>query len=434
MSLRRNILSNAGATAIGSLIQLILVLLLARWLDVGEFAVFITATAVVGFGEMASDFGVRIWGTRQFSVKDSVSGILGPALLSKTSTSLLLILIILLLPFQLLTTKQALLAGIIACTQPSTDPLLWFMRGKERLDIEAVITLGWRTANALVLGATAWFDFGVTSLLAAWLACNLVRVAIEWRVPLLGQLRLSPLFEGQHVRAQVVGVLRQSFPIGIAFLVMAIYQRLGILMLGEIAPPETVSHFGAAFTLVASAGFVATSITVSSFPRLARAAEAGDWADVCAITNNKLKMVMAVFLPACLLGMFAAPWIVHLLYPAAYQDAAIAIVALLPGLYISSVNFALKYLMNTLHNNWMDVISVLSGITVFVLILLLAGGDVLLLVAGAAWGIGEAVIFVVKWRVLRHNKKTRSIELRLHLISYLFLLVVMLKVLGGMSD
>jgi len=431
MSLRRNILSNAGATAIGSLIQLILVLLLARWLDVGEFAVFITATAVVGFGEMASDFGVRIWGTRQFSVKDSVSGILGPALLSKTSTSLLLILIILLLPFQLLTTKQALLAGIIACTQPSTDPLLWFMRGKERLDIEAVITLGWRTANALVLGATAWFDFGVTSLLAAWLACNLVRVAIEWRVPLLGQLRLSPLFEGQHVRAQVVGVLRQSFPIGIAFLVMAIYQRLGILMLGEIAPPETVSHFGAAFTLVASAGFVATSITVSSFPRLARAAEAGDWADVCAITNNKLKMVMAVFLPACLLGMFAAPWVIQLLYPVAYADAAIAMVALLPGLYISTINFSLKYLMNTLAYNWLDVMSVSFGIVVFAVVLILFREENVLLMTGMAWGLGEVGIFAIKWTSLRRDKRIQDVKLARHLVLFLLLLGVMFIVRGG---
>jgi len=421
MSIYRNILSNAGATAIGSLVQLVLILSLSRWLEVKEFAAFITATAVVGLGEMSSDFGVRIWATREFATKATSDGILGPAFLAKLGFSVFLVAIVLVFPFQLLNDEQALLAVLIACTQPSTDPLLWFMRGKERLDVEAVVTLLWRIGYAAILGALALLGSDVTLLLLAWLLCNMIRVWVEWYVPLLTVVRSGRMFEGRGFGLQVMNVVRLSFPIGFAFVVMALYQRLGVLMLGEISQPEPVAHFGAAFTLVSSAGFVATSITVSSFPRLAKAAAADDWMQVSEIANHKLWLIMMVFFPACLIGIIVAPWVVSILFPASYAPTSLVMMVLLPGLYISSINFALKYLMNTLRHNWVDAMSVLIGITVFVAIILSAQKDMLLQMVGLAWGVGEAFIFMVKWWVLQKDKRTCQIRLLRHLVVFVVL-------------
>lgn len=425
MSYTRNILSNAGATAIGSAVQLILMLGLVRWLSVPDFAVFVTATAIVGFGEMASDFGVRIWSTRQFATRASSEGILGPALLSKAIFSVLSVLVILLLPFQHMTPPQVLLAALIACTQPSTDPLLWYLRGKERLDIEAAITLSWRIGNAITVGLGAMLNGDVTLLLGLWLFSNIVRGFFEWRKSHMLDLTNAPLFDGAGIGSQVLSVIRLSFPLGVAFLVMAIYQRMGVLILGEISTPETVAFFGVAFTLVTSAGFVATSITVSSFPRLVRTVKGKDWERLGEITNQKLVLVMAVFFPTCFLGMFVAPWVIRTLYPETYSTSAIAMIALLPGLYISTINFALKYLMNVLNYNWMDVISVCIGMLVFTFSLIGFKEQNLLLTAGIAWGIGETAIFAIKWAVLRSDKRTRRVKLSRHLFIYLLLLLVM---------
>lgn len=433
MNLYRNILSNAGATALGSAIQLLLLLALARWLPIEQFAVFITATATVGFGEMASDFGVRIWVTRQFAISSIIDGILGLGLLLKAIFSTLLTLVVLLLPFQLLTTQEALLVALVACTQPSTDPLLWYMRGKERLDIEALISLNWRIVNALLIGLAAWSGQSVPLLLSLWLMSNLLRIMVEWQLPVLGALRRAALLGSGNVLGQIIQVVRQSFPIGIAFFVMALYQRLGVLMLGVLAAPETVAHFGAAFTLVASAGFAATSITVATFPKLARAVHEENWQEVSAIANRKLRLVSVVFFPSCLLGMYFAPFIVRIVYPSAYVESAVAMVALLPGLYISSINFALKYLMNTIHKNWMDVVSVLFGIGVFLLAVVSADPSQFLKVVGLAWGLGEASIFITKWAVLKHDARMQSLGLVYHLALFLILVTVMMNIAGGIS-
>lgn len=434
MSLARNILSNAGATAVSSVVQLVLVLSLARWLDVEGFAIYITAVAIVGFGEMASDFGVRIWGTRQFAIRNEVDGILGAALMTKAVFSLLLIMLTLLLPFQLLNVTEALLAALVACSQPSTDPLLWYMRGKERLDIEAAVTLGWRIGNALFIASAAWYGMSVSVLLGIWLASNLLRILVEWKLPLLRELRSARLLENSRVRELIANVISQSFPVGTAFLIMAVYQRLGVLLLGVLAVPETVAHFGAAFTLVASAGFVATSITVASFPKLARAVESKNRDEVCRIVEQKLLWIAAVFFPGCLLGMFLSSWMVGLLYPPAYAEAAIAMMALLPGLYISSINFALKYLMNAIHKNWMDVFSVLAGMLTFVGFLLMAEQGELLKQAGVAWGVGEMAIFFVKLTAIKRDAMLSGIRLLPHLLLFLILFGIMFKTIGAFGD
>lgn len=423
MSFYRNILSHAGATAIGSGVQLVLILALSRWLSIENFAGFIAATAVVGLGEMISDFGVRIWSTRQFAIRDNSEDVLGSALLAKAGFSILLLATILLFPVPILSPEQALLAVLIACIQPSTDPLLWYMRGKGRLDVEAAVTLSWRLANAALLGATAFFVGGLTWLLLGWLVSNAIRTWGEWNMPLLGIIRQGHVFGMEGLRTRALSVARLSFPVGLAFVIMALYQRLGVFVLGKISTPEMVAHFGAAFTLVASAGFVATSITVSSFPTLAKAADAGEWGQVSNIVNQKLWLVMMVFLPACFVGMVVAPWVIAWLYPLAYAPAAVAMVSLLPGLYISSINFALKYVMNILHCNWLDVMSVIVGILIFIAFLLFyKEGKQLLAVAGLGWGIGEASIFLIKWAVLHRDERVNQIKLGRHLAIFMALL------------
>jgi len=414
----KNIFSNAGASALNSVVQLLLILFLARCLSVEAFAVFLTATAIIAVGEIASDFGTRIWATKRFAVSLQPKQIFVHSLVAKGVFSTLFLGIVLAIPLKMLDVIKALLAVAIAMTQPQSDPLIWYLRGKERLDVEAIIVMSWKVASTIAIASIAFGGRDVTVLLTAWLTFNVIRILIEWRLKFLEPLKKGAIsFDRNDFWLKVIC---EAFPIGLAFLLMALYQRLGVLLLGEISNSNTVALYGAAFTLVASSGFLATSITVSSFAPLVRKISQGEWEQTKKVIVRNLNLIMLFFLPACIFGALIAPFAISIIYPKEFIRATIVVFALLPGLYISTINFGLKYSLNALGLNWIDTLSAAFGIIVFSTILLLPKWTSILEVSGWAWGIGELSIFFIKWSAIRKDTRI-TIRLWHHVAIFLSL-------------
>jgi hypothetical protein len=126
----------------------------------GFYAAFLNATFLVGLLEMASDYGARIWATREFSVSESPRSVLKNSVYCKVFYTLVSALALSLIPFNTLTAFDFLLSVLVASTQPSTDPLLWYLRGRERLDIEAVVVLAFRVIVAIGMLAATVLGFG----------------------------------------------------------------------------------------------------------------------------------------------------------------------------------------------------------------------------------------------------------------------------------
>jgi len=418
-SFRRNLVSNASSRAIGSVAQFVLILSLPHWMTVNVFASFLTAVAVVAIGEMASDFGSRIWAIKQFSASLSPKSVFLSALVAKGAFSSILAFIVLLLPFNLLSVEQVALILCIAVTQPSTDPLLWYLIGRERLDIEAGVQLVWRISNVLLITILAYEGVDLVGILFAWLSINITRIAVVWHLSFMNPIKKD--CDGKDILSSGLSVVQLAFPVGLAFLLMSMYQRLGVLLLGEITDVHSVAIYGVAFTLIASAGFVATSITLSSFPLLAKAVANGDWPKVNQIVERKLMLIMIVFLPACIIGAMVSPWVISFFYPKEYSGVTLVMLALLPGLYISSINFALKYFMNALDLNWIDAFSATIGILVFSIFLIIPSWERVAVMAGWAWGLGEVSIFFVKWVAIMRDKNEANLNLARHLLIFLLL-------------
>ena len=423
----KNIFSNAGASAINSAVQLFLILFLARGLSVEAFAGFLTASAVIAVGEIASDFGTRIWATKKFAVSLHPKQIFVYSLLAKTVFSALFLGIVLAIPLKMLDLTKALFAVAIAMTQPQSDPLIWYLRGKERLDIEAIIVISWKVASAVTIALIAIFFGKITTLLATWLIFNIVRILIEWRLQFLDPLKEGTIsFELKNFWLKVI---YEAFPIGLAFLLMALYQRLGVILLGEISDSNTVALYGAAFTLVASSGFLATSITISSFAPMVKKISLRDWEQTQKVIARNLNLIMMVFLPACIFGALIAPFAISIIYPPKFIRATIVVFALLPGLYISTINFGLKYSLNALGLNWIDTLSAACGIIVFSTMLIIPEWRSILEISGWAWGIGELSIFIIKWFAIR---KDARIKIRLwHHVAIFLSLTLLSLMLGG---
>ncbi|MDH4246215.1 MAG: MATE family efflux transporter [Deltaproteobacteria bacterium] len=425
----RNVFSNAGATALSSGAQLVLVASLSRLLDTPDFAVYIGVSALVGVGEMASDFGGRIWATQRFAVNAPPRSVLARSFALKLLFTSLLALGLAVFPFKLLAPLHVALAILIAATQASTDPLLWYLLGRERLDLEAGFMLASRLVTVAALSLAAWMGLPVQVLLLLWLGSNLLRMGVESLSP-----PLRPIWSaaGQGAReAGLVSLMRLVFPIGAAFFAMTIYQRLGVLMLESQGKAEAVALFGAAFSLVAPVGFLATSITISSFTPLARALGNGDAPEALRIINRGMWLVLIVMTPVCLAGVLLAPWIIALVYPAKFAPAAVLMTLLNGGLLISSVNFMLKYVLNAVHRNWSDALSALGGVAAFALVFFSAPPPHRLEWTALGWAVGETTIFIIKLSVLKSHPVLRRVRLAPGVCITLLLWGFIYFVLGG---
>ncbi len=427
MSFTKNVFANVGSVAIGSIIYFIFILSLPRWLSVGGYASFLSATAVVAIGEMASDFGARIWATKQFSFDMNIGRVFWQSLSAKIFYSLLFLSILTIFPIKLLSLQALIIVFFISITQPSTDPFLWYLIAKERLDVESLIQLVWRISNSLVLLLLSYLGNAVMTLLLAWLVMNIIRLIAEFNLSIVRPLK-SKLFKNRILKNLFcTKIIFLVFPIGMAFILMTLYQRLGVLYLGEISNPRVVAIYGVAFTLVSAAGFLAPSITVASFPLLISAMKRNDISESKRILNRKLRLVMSVYIMGFFIGSLISPIVVSSFYDKMYMPSAKVIFLLLPGLYISSINFSLKYLMNALALNWYDAFSASMGIMFFSSLLLGVQWENLALVAGVLWGGGEFVIFIIKYFFLRVKVGVDLVGgLYMHLVIYMVLEMVTL--------
>ncbi len=181
---------------------------------------------------------------------------------------------------------------------------------------------------------------------------------------------------------------------------MTLVQRLGVFMLDQMGTDEDIAIYGAAFTLVASAGFVGTAITVSSFPSLAKAVKAGDTSRISSLVNSTVFLVTITMLCVSLAGMLLAPLIFTLLYPDTFSTGASVMAWLLPGLLVSSVNFSLKYTLNAMNINWADLATVLAGLAMFVAIMQYGPVEALPVRAAFSWVCAELFIFLLKAAIL----------------------------------
>lgn len=412
----RNIISNASGNAVHSIVQLGLLFVLIRTLDDTSYAAFLNATFLVGLLEMASDYGGRIWATREFSISDSPRLVLIRSVFCKLFYTAISAAVLSLIPFNTLTGSDFFLSVLVACTQPSTDPLLWFLRGQERLDVEAVVVLVFRIviAGGMLLATLA--GFGLQTLLLVWLAGNGIRMMVELQLqavrPVLKDSFRSSAGIPNQTRSQqpstvsaAVATVRYVFPVGTAFVLTSLFQRATIFLLDVFATPQDVKIYGTAFKVVSTSGFVATGVFVSSFAMLAKAIAANDLDEIRSVVRRKLMLVTMFFVPACLLGILFSVPISDVFHSPQFTEIARVTVLLMPGLYLSCINMGLKYTLNAYELNWQDVGSVVLGIIVLCSVTVFHGGLTWCEAAALGWGLGEAALLSARLGLLWSHRK-----------------------------
>ena len=423
--LGRNIISNASGNALVSALQLALIPLLFAKLDDHTYAAFITAGYLIGLMEIASDYGGRLWAAREFSVAENPRHVFGLSIRTKAFYTIITVIVLSFLPSNKLPLEGFLLSALIAATQPSTDPFLWFMRGRERLDIEAVVVFVSRVVIVIGMAVAALLGTGLIALLSVWLVGNLLRMLVESRLSITRSLfdRTTPTAD--HDQQRTMQTIASVFPFGTALVMTCIFQRTSLWLLDWYATVPEYNIYSTAFKFVNTSGTVATAIFVSSFARLTQAIEADDAEAIRAVIRRKLILVTAVFLPACFFGILLIGPLSGLLTSASVTDVAGVMVLLMPGLYVSCVNMGLKYTLNAYKLNWHDVGAVAVGIAALSIATVFHGGMSWWTAGAVGWFVGESVLLLSRLGLLWKEKKHAGVPVGMIFGSAAALLLMM---------
>jgi O-antigen/teichoic acid export membrane protein len=407
-----NILSNLSGNALNSVLQLGLIVTLSHCLTTPAYAAYLTAASIIGICDIASDFGARLWSVREFSTSTHPGRTLRHAIACKAFYTLIAVAILAFLPLSTLQLHQFLLSALIAATQPGTDPFLWYMRGRDRLDVEAALLVVFRFAMAATMVISAVLGADLTVLLILWLTCNILRMVMESRLQIM-----RPLFENTRLEqsaetlSHFAQTIRKVFPIGASLVLTTLYHQTGVLLLSVFGTDEDVSLFGTGFKLVMPVGFIATSVVVSSFAPLTKAIKSGDTEASRAIISKKMLLLTGLLAPICLLGTVLSVPVARILFDTDQAAAGIIMVLLMPGFYLTCINRGIKFTLNAYSMDWQDTCAIITGGIAFISVTLFSPIESWPLRAVLGWSIGETCIFTLRIILLRLKQHHRGIPL-----------------------
>jgi O-antigen/teichoic acid export membrane protein len=403
---QRNALSNGASNALGLVLQLIVIGVTGQFLQTPDYATYLVAMALVGVAEIGSDFGTRVWAAQRFALVPSPYEVLPSVLTAKAFYSLVMLVAICVTPLEGFSFGLAGLCGLIALTQPGSDPAIWYLRGTERLDIEAVVVIINRVSVTLAACLLAWAGFGSATILISWLASNLIRVAIEMTLPACRRLFQH---DGTHEpmrRASAISLpslVAATLPLGSSLLLMSLFQRAGVFAVNAVGTPLDVAVYGTCYKFVSAASFLATSVAVAHFPALVRHADSLSIDEASQVVKTEIAAVTVIFGPLCLAGLVIGTFNVGWVSGPAWSDAGQVLAALMPGLYISSVNIATKFTLNAFGRNWLDATCNALGLLAFCLVFLVPSSMSPGIRAAFGWTIGETIVFGLRRAILRQT-------------------------------
>jgi O-antigen/teichoic acid export membrane protein len=328
------IMVNAGFRAvadIGSkLATAILYIVIARKLGASQFGVYAFALSFVTLITMLGFFGQDVVLTREVA-RDygRLDEYYANAMLSRAMFSIppLLIALAVLSAAGMSghTRLVILLLGLAFTAEYMVQIPFAVFQAYERVSLVTIVlvTQRWVTTTAAV--AALYLGAGLIPVMAIFATGAAGGV-------LLGTWMLYRKIARPRLRIDFSGALRvtrESLPIGIALVALAILFRINVSMLAAFKPSRDVGQYGAVYRLLETTAFVSWAVNVALLPSLSRLSMTST-PTVGSVYQRGLKLVIAITLPMSIGAAVLAGPIISLLYGAQYHPAAKALVLLAP--------------------------------------------------------------------------------------------------------
>jgi O-antigen/teichoic acid export membrane protein len=326
------ILLNAGFRAIADIGSKIataaLYIFVARKLGASQFGIYMFALSFVGVVTALGFFGQDVVLAREVARDHSrLDEYYSDALVARSLFSLLPLLLVLLVAWVGGMSHHTLVVVLLLGLGVTGDycvqvPFAAFM-AYERGEFVAVVLIAQRWLTTAIAITALYMGVGLVGVVAIYAAGSLFAVA-------LGTAMMYRFIDRPRLRIDVRGamrVTREAFPIGIAFVALAILFRIDMTMLAMFKPAREVGQYGAAYKLLETTAFFSWAINVAVLPSLAQLSPTTS-PTVGFVYQRGVKLLLAITLPVAIGAVVLAKPIVSLVYGGQFQRAALALALL----------------------------------------------------------------------------------------------------------
>ena len=159
----------------------------------------------------------------------------------------------------------------------------------------------------------------------------------------------SGIMNWRFSRSMTLGLLRDSWPLLLADVVMLIYMRIDKIMIGDMAGNVELGIYSVAAMLTEALYFIPMAVTTSMYPSIVDAAKGGE-EQFNALLQKSYSLMAFLGYAVALPVTFLASWMIPLFFGAAYSKASLMLVglawaglfynlALARGSYLAAMNW-----------------------------------------------------------------------------------------------
>jgi O-antigen/teichoic acid export membrane protein len=362
----KNVLAGGLGTALGGLLQMAAVVLIARRISIADFGIYTFLIALTFILQRSADLGTTYILTRELSVTpERTSELLGGTL--SLAWIVCVMALILMAPVVLMShfnrvVVLGVLMSLMGFTQFQSNCYMAVLVAREDNEVQA---LGF-VLHKLFLLLSVWAALVVNRGLGAVVTAYLASAAFQWVFYRSAVVALC----GERPRLGVDTrlwkfLLSNSLPVGGTNVVRLLGEQVDILMLTFLADPRVVGLYGAPYKLTVGLRFVPQAMMQAVFPVYSRAGgPGGSAARFHQIYERGLRMMALIAFPVALLFIGAPVTLTRGLLGARYLASAPAMRLLGVAVWLLFVASPFPFLLTALDRQRSLFISCAAGFVV----------------------------------------------------------------------
>ncbi len=356
----KNVLAGGVSTAIGGLLQLLVVMLIARHLSVAEFGIYSFMAAFAFVLQRLADIGTSSILMRDMAVKpeetaELLGGTLPLAWAISSVAALLMLAAIWFLHFDLRIKVLTEIMGLAGLSQFISGCYGAVLRSQEDNELYALGFVLQRSLLVALVFSALEFRTALTGVTLVYLISNLCLWWFYRWIVINRYARPKVHFDFQLWKYLLIS----SIPIGGAAVVRLLAEQADIIVLTWLVDLRAVAFFSAPYKLVTGLRFVPRAMVIALYPMYSRAA--GSRAEFQEAYERGIKGFLLIGVPLALLFVLAPRILCVGLLGARYRVSAEAMSLLGIGLLLLFVASPFPYLLTALNEQKFLFVSCVIG-------------------------------------------------------------------------
>lgn len=436
----KNFFSLVSAQIVTALLGFAVTVYLARILEATNFGKICFAQAILVYFMLIANLGLKTLGTREVArnrerIKDYVNNILTLRLFLAFISFLLLVVFVTFIPQPVETRHLIFLYGLSLF--PFALLTEWTFQGIERMEFIGLSRILNKLLYVLLIFLLVKSAKQLLVIPCLWLLGSLTAAGflIFIFIKQFGRIRLRiniPFWKD---------LLKQSLPMGAAFIMIQIYYNFDTVMLGFIKGDKVVGWYNAAykiilFLILLGGSFGATILPVISkyFKESLKKLEK--------FLSYSSKLTIFISLPLAVGGAILARPIMNLLYGSQYNNGIIAFQILIWSVFTVFTNIPFAFSLLACDRQKEYMYSVSAGAVVNILLNLYLIPKYSLIGAAAATIVAEIVVLsmlyhysqkIVRVRVQKNILKSLTASLPMGLFIYFAKMNIFIEIALGVT-